>query len=73
MSIEEGKEILDKLRGIEKELARDKECPERMISVIKSLGNMVAMWIAFEEKCGENIKAIEEAIKRELEIRKGDL
>jgi len=70
MSIEEGKELRDKLRDLEKELARDRDIPERGRSAIKSLENILDICISFEEKYGEDLISIEEEIKRELERQK---
>jgi len=72
MSIEEGKELRDKLRDLEKELARDRDIPERVRSAIKSLKDILDIRIAFEEKYGEdlNLISIEEEINRELKRQK---
>jgi len=72
MSIKEEKEIRDNLRDIEKELARDRDIPERVRSAIKSLKDILDIRIAFEEKYGEdlNLISIEEEINRELKRQK---
>ena len=73
MSIEEGKEIRDNLRDIEKELARDRDIPEKVRSAIKGLKDILDIRIAFEEKYGEDLISIEEEINRELKRQKKKL
>ena len=70
MSIEEKKEIRDKLGNLEEELARDRDMPEKVKSAIKSLKDILDICIAFEEKYGEDLISIEEEINREMKRQK---